>query len=132
MTATYIVRTEKVGVQVIINSLSYHMKVHTVCLAPINHLIQYRNQHRMVDLVYRLSLNPSNTTVDREQMHNLLVSWRKLEILTPQYSSANVSFVVVGRTDRFFFVPVVVEVEFPPGHLCLLAPLLHLRLTFSI
>jgi hypothetical protein len=114
MIATYIVRTEKVGVQLIGNSLSYHMKVHTVCLAPINHLIQYRNQHRMVALVYRLSLNPSNTTVDREQIHNLLVSWGKLEILTPQPTSAKVSFVVVGKTDRFFFVPVVGEVEFPP------------------
>ncbi len=47
--------------------LSYHINFHTVGLAPTNQMTPYQNQHKMIDLVYQSSLNPSNMSVNRKQ-----------------------------------------------------------------
>jgi hypothetical protein len=64
-----------------------------------------------------------------ENIVELLKRSENIGILTPQFSSTNVTFAAVGTTDRFVFVA---DWWFSPGHLCLLPALSHLRLTLSI
>jgi hypothetical protein len=69
----------------------------------------------MFDLVYQLSLNPSKTPRNKN-IEKIIINMRKILILTPQFSSFNVSVAGVVTEDRFLFLILLAELLISSGY----------------